>query len=151
MSLTYPANAAAPAALQWRVAAIVYDAFPLLGIWFACGVLGVLLAGGRAPEPGTPGAWIQFVLLLGATYAYFLLSWRRGGQTLGMRAWRLRLLDAQGKPADLRALNLRFGLALLSWLPAGLGYLWSLLDAERRTWHDLGSGTVLVRLPPSKT
>jgi len=144
-------QSASPAALHWRLAAIVYDAFPLLGIWFACGVLGVLLAGGRAPEPGTAGAWLQFALLLAATYGYFLLSWRRGGQTLGMRAWRLRLLDSAGRPAGIGALNRRFALALLSWLPAGLGYLWSLLDAERRTWHDLGSGTVLVRLPASKT
>lgn len=140
-------TAAAPAALPWRLAAIVYDLFPLVGIWFACGTLGVALNGARAPEPGSVGAALLFLLLLGATYAYLVLSWRRGGQTLGMRAWRLRLLDSSGQPPGWAALNLRFALGALSWAAFGLGFLWSLLHPERRTWHDLGSGTVLVRLP----
>lgn len=129
------------------MAAIIYDLLPLAGIWFACGVLGVALNGGKAPEPSSFGAWLQFVLLLGASYAYFLVSWRRGGQTLGMRAWRLRLLDTAGRAPGTAALSLRFALAPLSWLPAGLGFVWSLFDAERRCWHDIGSRTVLVRLP----
>lgn len=139
---------ATPAGLHWRVAAIIYDLFPLVGIWFACGVIGVALNGAAAPVPGSLGAWLQLALLLAASYAYFLLSWRRGGQTLGMRAWRLKVLDTQGQAAQSRKLHLRFGAALLSWLPLGLGYLWSLIDPQRRTWHDLASGTVLVRIPP---
>lgn len=138
---------ARPASLPWRLAAIVYDLFPLAGIWFACGLLGVALNGGQAAAPGSLGAWFQFGLMLGATWGYFLASWRRGGQTLGMRAWRLRLLDLQGNAPGWTALNLRFALALLSWAAAGLGFVWSLFDPERRTWHDLGSRTVLVRLP----
>lgn len=129
------------------MAAIIYDLFPLAGIWFACGVLGVALNGGKAPEPSSIGAWVQFALLLGASYAYFMISWRRGGQTLGMRAWRLRLVDSAGRPPKLSALSTRFALAPLSWLAAGLGMLWALVDAERRCWHDIGSGTLLVRLP----
>lgn len=142
-----PRTRAEPANLAWRIAAIVYDLFPLVGIWFACGVLGVLLAGGQAPAPGSLGAWLQFGLLLGATWVYFLLSWRRGGQTLGMRAWRLRLLDEAGRSPDWRALNLRFALSLLSWAVLGLGFWWSLFHPERRAWHDIGSRTVLVRMP----
>ncbi len=142
------ANACAtPAGLQWRLAAIIYDLFPLAGIWFACGVIGVALNGGAAPAPASLGAWLQLALLLGASYAYFLLSWGRGGQTLGMRAWRMRVLDEHGRAPPLGALHLRFLVAGLSWLPAGLGYLWSLFDPQRRTWHDMASRTVLVRMP----
>jgi uncharacterized RDD family membrane protein YckC len=137
---------ATPAGLQWRLAAIIYDLFPLAGIWFACGVIGVAVNGGVAPSPGSLGAWLQFILLFAASYAYFLLSWRRGGQTLGMRAWRLRVLDLQGRAPRDGALHLRFAVALLAWLPAGLGYLWSVFDPQRRAWHDIASHTVLVRM-----
>ena len=75
-----------------------------------------------------------------------MLSWRYGGQTLGMRPWRLKVLAADGRIAPPRTLALRYAVATLSLAAAGLGFLWSLVDRERRTWHDLASGTVLVRL-----
>jgi uncharacterized RDD family membrane protein YckC len=85
--------------------------------------------------------------MLLAGFGYFGLSWRRGGQTLGMRAWRLRLQRAGGGIPGWGALGLRYGVALVSLGAFGLGFLWSLVDRERRTWHDLASGTVLVRVP----
>ena len=61
-----------------------------------------------------------------------------------MRAWRTELVDARGDHIPWRQAAVRFVLAIISWLPAGLGYLWSVVDRDRRTWHDLGAGTWLV-------
>lgn len=138
---------AEPAALGWRLLALVYDLFPLFGIWFACGALALLANAGEALQPGSFGSWLLRIVLLAATFAYFGLSWRHGGQTLGMRAWRLRLVAADGEAPRWPQLLRRFAIGLLSTAAAGLGFLWSLIDRERRSWHDLGSSTVLVRLP----
>jgi uncharacterized RDD family membrane protein YckC len=138
---------ALPAALGWRLLAAIYDGFPLLAIWFATAAGVLLLRGGTPVAPGSPGAVLELGLMLLAGFGYFGLSWRRGGQTLGMRAWRLRLQCAGGGVPGWGALARRYGVALISLAAFGLGFLWSLVDRDRRTWHDLASGTVLLRLP----
>ena len=70
--------------------------------------------------------------------AYFLWCWLRGGQTLAMKAWRVRLVGVT--PG--RAL-LRFVLALFL-VPTGLSILWALFDRERQFLHDRLAGTRLV-------
>jgi uncharacterized RDD family membrane protein YckC len=98
--------------------------------------------------PAGRAAMAAALWLAGGTY--FVVSWRRGGRTLGMRPWRLRVVDAQGRPATTRASWMRYAVATLSLACAGLGFAWSLVDGERRTWHDLASGTRLVRDLPSR-
>ena len=73
----------------------------------------------------------------------------KGGQTLGMQAWRIKLVAIDGS-------KLRFSQALLRCLGAaisagclGLGYLWKLVDRNNRYWHDYLSGTELELLPKS--
>ena len=86
------------------------------------------------------------LLLLAVSYAYFAFSWRRGGQTLGMKCWRIRVVDEHaGGPLTWRQTRVRFAVALLSWAPLGLGYWWALTGA-RRTWHDRASHSTLVRV-----
>ena len=84
--------------------------------------------------------------LFAVTATYFVASWSRGGQTIGMRAWRLRVVSADGSTLPWPRALLRFALALPSLLACGLGFAWCLLDRERRGWHDLGSRSMLVRL-----
>ena len=139
---------ARPAHLGWRLFALVYDFFPALALWFAVGGLLLLVRGGVPVAPGTAASWLELFLLWAVTGGYALLSWRRGGQTLGMRPWRLKVTGADGRPAGLRALVVRYAVATLSLAALGLGFWWSLFERERRTWHDLASGTVLVRLAP---
>ena len=73
--------------------------------------------------------------------AFFAYFWTHGGQTLGMRAWRLRLLRADGARLTCSDAALRWLTAWISALPAGLGYLWALVDREGLMWHDRWSGT----------
>jgi uncharacterized RDD family membrane protein YckC len=144
-----PRPAAVPAALGWRLLAMLYDAIPLLPIAFLVSACFLALHGGT---PVREPAWVlaQAATLWAASGAYFVVSWRRGGQTMGMRPWRLRVVDASGQSAAGAALWTRYAVATLSFALAGLGFGWSLLDRERRTWHDLASGTRLVRAVASR-
>lgn len=146
-----PAPLARPAHLGWRLFALVYDFFPALALWVALSGIFLLLRGGVPVLPGSFGSWVELLCLWGVTGVYAVLSWHRGGQTLGMRPWRLKVTSADGGRAGGRALCLRFAVATLSLAVFGLGFLWSLFERERRTWHDLASGTVLVRLEPAKS
>ncbi len=78
---------------------------------------------------------------------FFAGFWTHGGQTLGMRAWRIRLVGRGGGRVSWGQATLRFFAAIVSWLALGLGFLWALVDRERHAWHDRCSGTRLIRLP----
>jgi uncharacterized RDD family membrane protein YckC len=84
--------------------------------------------------------WI--LLVLGAYFGWF---WTRGGQTLPMRTWRLKLVDCTGAPVGLRRAICRYLLAWPSVLAAGAGLAWALVDRDRQFLHDRLAGTRLVR------
>ena len=146
MDSTSSHTTASPAHLGWRLIAAVYDLFPLLALWFIAVVLAILLTAGTLDVHRLGHKLLVQVLLLGASAAYFIVSWLRGGQTVGMKPWRLRVVAADGGAVDFRRALIRFAVALLSLALLGLGFLWCLIDRERRAWHDIAAGTLLVRL-----
>ena len=79
--------------------------------------------------PGWPRLAEQALIAI-CIGGYFLGSWLRGGQTLPMKAWRIRLVGAT--PA--RAL-LRLVLAA-ALLPTGISIVWALFDRERQFLQD---------------
>ena len=128
---------------------MVYDAIPSIPVTFLVSTV-ALVANGLQPVTSIPGRVLLGFALWAALGLYFVVSWRRGGQTLGMRPFRLKVLRTDGDLAGSGALWTRYAVATVSLFAGGLGFLWSLVDAERRTWHDLASGTVLVRLEPER-
>ena len=138
------------ASLWLRLVAGVYDLLPLLGLWLCAAALAVLASGGALDTHQLRGKLVVQALVLLASAAYFVFSWLRGGQTIGMRAWRLRVVcaDGGGRLSTRQAL-LRFAVGLLSVGALGLGLLWVLFDRERRAWHDRAAGTLVVRLDPA--
>lgn len=120
---------------------MIYDALLLFGLLFAASVplVGIDV---ETRERLAVETMIQTYLLL-VWFAYFALSWRRGGRTLGMRAWKLRLADAEGRTPGWGPLIIRFLAALLSAAPFGAGYLWMLINARRETFHDRVSATYI--------
>ena len=126
-----------------RLGAILYDLLAVAALWFgATAVLLALVTGGEAIPPGT----FYFPLVLaGVALAYFIISWRRAGQTLGMRAWRLVIAADDGDQPRTASLLARAGVGVLSLAALGMGFLWALGRPDRRTWHDLASGTHLER------
>lgn len=134
--------------LPRRLAAMLYDSLLLLAILALAVALlvipyGMLLGSPYPHEDRIYRALLQGYLLLVAG-GFFSFFWVRGGQTLGMRAWRLRVLRDDGEPLGWGDAWVRFGAALLSLAPAGLGFVWVLIDSDRRAWHDRLSRTGLV-------
>lgn len=123
---SHPGNAAG---LLRRLAAIFYDWLLLLALWFGASLAFLPLTGGEAILASTQGwlAHLYHALLLALAAAYFAGSWVLGGQTLGMKAWRLRLQTREGFAPGWRPALLRFGAATALLLLAALGsrYLWA--------------------------
>ncbi|MFB9147685.1 RDD family protein [Halomonas alkalicola] len=146
-----------PAGFARRLGAMVYDSFLVAAIWILVAglhlTIGRQLLGISAERVGDGPFWVlslQLLLLLSA-FAFFAFFWTRGGVTLGMQAWRLRVQTPDGRSITLAQAAVRFVVACLSIAAFGLGYLWILFDAERRSWSDIASGTRVVALPkPAK-
>ncbi len=137
-----------PAPLWRLVMAMVYDTLLLLATLMLAALPIVTFLG------GVPGGWARHAFqlyLLIIAFLFFGWFWVHGGQTLGMRSWRLQLVGAEEPTVEWKTALLRFIAAILSGLPAGLGYWWALLDKKNRTWHDRVSASVIILLPKKKT
>ena len=124
-----------------RLGAMTYDGLLLISVLFVATLAVLPLTGGEAVSGGNL-MYAGYLLLI--TYIYFTGQWVHGGHTLGMRAWRIRLLKSDGSRPDWPACSLRFAAALLCWLPAGLGFLSGVARPDQLAWHDRVSGTRLV-------
>ena len=87
--------------------------------------------------------------LCATAFLYFAWFWTHGGQTLGMRAWRIRVTAIDGRAIGATDALKRFLAALVSGAACGLGFLWVLVDSERMAWHDHLSRTALTMAPKS--
>lgn len=123
-----------------RLAAMFYDALLLIALLFVASLPFTMLHGG-AIENGDLGYQLY---LLAICFIYLAWQWTHGGQTLGMKTWRLRIVSLNGGPVSWQQSLVRTLGALLSIAAFGLGYLWLLIDKDRLAWHDRLSGTKLV-------
>ena len=138
-----PRPSARPAHLGWRLLALTYDSLPLIPLLMLTSAFFLWLHRGRTVENDPWFAGIEFLMLWLIVGTYFVLSWRRGGQTMGMRPWRLKVLANDGRLASPAALWRRY---LVACLTPGLCLLWTLIDKDRRGLHDLAAGTLFVRM-----
>jgi len=81
--------------------------------------------------------------LLLVSFFFYAWFWTHGGQTLGLRAWKIKVLTLDMKPISWKQALLRFMVAIVSWGFFGLGFLWILIDKNQRSWHDHLSQTAL--------
>ena len=132
-----------PAPLWRRLASAFYDALLLFALWMSATLLGSM-ALTLAGLPYSPGLFRGWLFLVGL--AYFGACWVHGGQTLGMRVWRLTARRAGGAPLGWPTAALRYALAYPAWLSV-IGVLWSAIDARKRALHEIATGTELVYLP----
>lgn len=138
-------GAAQPVGLWRRLAAGAYDLLLVLALWMVISALFLPFNDGDAPAPGTLLFQVHRLSLLLATAAFFIGFWRYGGQTLGMRAWRIQLVRADGSQPDATDCTKRLLAALVSLFILGLGFAAAMLDPQQRTWHDRWTGTRLRR------
>lgn len=141
-----------PAALWRRFAAMLYDLLPLLALWIVGSALWTLAfhRGDDLPHLahalGSPlDRALRDLWLFALAGGYFVVSWVRVGATIGMRAWKIRIVDAAGERVGVRMAALRFGLAVVSLAALGAGFWCAWFDADRRAWHDRVCGTRVVR------
>lgn len=131
--------------LPRRLAAILYDTLLLIGLLFIVSALHLAVSGGE--EASTAPSLGRSILLVLSAFGFFAWFWLHGGQTLGMRAWRIRLQNRNSGPITLWQALLRFLVAIVSWLALGMGFIWSVFDKEKLTWHDRYSMTELMVVP----
>lgn len=130
-----------PAGLARRVLALAYEALLLAALLLAASFPYVALM------HGADSAWARapFQLYLVTLCAvYFVWQWRRGGQTLAMKTWRLRLLTREGTALGWSQALKRFLFALPGTLALGAGFLWALVDREGLFLHDRLAGTRII-------
>jgi uncharacterized RDD family membrane protein YckC len=127
-----------PPGLLRRLGAMCYDAVLLTGLLFFATALLLPFRGGEAFRPNQLA---YSAYLLGVCFLFHGWFWIHGGQTLGMRAWKIRLCVDDGSAMTWTRAAVRFAAALLSLGLFGLGYGWALWDRRKRCWHDLISGT----------
>ena len=133
-----------PSGLLRRLAAFIYDSFLLLAILFFATAIILPLNDGEALVSGQILYPLYLVLV---TFLFFGWFWTHGGQTLGMRAWKIKLCAQQSQEAvSWRQATIRFLTALVSLIPLGAGFFWILIDREKLTWHDRFSKTIVVRV-----
>ncbi len=137
-------NPPSTAGVWRRFAAGFYDLLLLAAVWMLITLIFIVLRGGEAISPGS----LPYqALLLVVAAAFYISSWLRGGQTLGMRAWRIRLEKSSGAAIDLRTGLLRFASGLLTIASCGVGLVWLWIDRDGLTWHDRLAGTRVIVLP----
>jgi uncharacterized RDD family membrane protein YckC len=132
------------ASLLRLLIAIIYDSFLLFSMLLVAAALAYPVTGGQV------SLGYQIYLLI-VCFFYFAWPWLRGGQTLGMKAWRIQVQSINGKALSWRQALLRFLMAILSWLVLGIGFFWAIVDKQHRTWHDWVSETRIVLRPKRRS
>jgi uncharacterized RDD family membrane protein YckC len=132
------------ATLGRRLGAVVYDTLLVFALMFLATLPFIAVRGG---DPVEPGNLVYQATMLLVAYLFFVGFWSGYGRTLGLQSWRLRIETADRRKPSWRQSSIRFFAAILSWLPAGLGFWWQLRDPERLAWHDRLSGTRLRYYP----
>jgi len=155
MTQQTPAINNTPAPL-WRIlAAMAYDSILVIAIWMVVtfiilsffGVENARTLEGEAVVLDPIYKNITFTAMIVSAWAFYGWFWTHSGQTLGMQAWRIRVVSKQGKPITVAQSVVRFGAAMVSWLLLGIGYWMMLFNSEKETLHDKVSNTRLVSVP----
>ncbi|HIL21437.1 MAG TPA: RDD family protein [Candidatus Thioglobus sp.] len=118
-----------------RLGAIIYDFFLVFSLVFCTGLVVNLIIQDSTKNP------FYFFLMLLLTYGYFALSWVKGRQTLGMKAWKFEIMQADRKSITYTQSLTRFVLAPLSLI--GAGFIFQLFNKNRLPLHDYISRTYL--------
>jgi uncharacterized RDD family membrane protein YckC len=123
-----------------RLAALFYDLVLLLGIVLIATTLVVipynLLTGAPFPHDESFHLLGLRLYLIAVICLFYWFFWVRGGQTLGMRTWRFRLVREDGAGLRTGDALVRLLWATVCLAPAGAGFLWMLLDRDRLTCYD---------------
>lgn len=136
-----------------RIGAIVYDSLVVVAVlMFAASIALALVAGlnaiglltlaeGADHASVLENNWLYRIYLIAVLLWFYGGFWVRGGQTLGMRAWRLRVQNHDGSTLSWRQASIRFLTAVL-----GLSNLGVLFSRDNLAWQDRAAKCEVVLL-----
>ena len=152
--------------LARRMACWLYEGMLLFGVVFIAGYLFGALSQTRNAMDNRHALQAFLFVVFGIYFTWF---WSRG-QTLAMKTWNIRLVDALGRPVTQRRAFVRYLLSWLWFLPpfatvsrfnlsgaetlvvvAGWVTVWASLSrfhAQHQYWHDAWAGTRLIPAAP---
>jgi len=161
----------------WRhLLAMVYDLFLIIPLLMVTSAVLIAIHGPtETAAVRTVPAWQQWSLACVALIGFYGTFWRQKGQTLGMQAWRVKLVPS-GTSATVTwgqaagrviVASMPFILGLLPYLVfdvndagawiyittaviACCGFLWRFFNEDRLYLHDLVTGTELRLTPPRR-
>ncbi|TMD14968.1 MAG: RDD family protein [Chloroflexi bacterium] len=90
---------------------------------------------------------LQSLIELIVSLGYFVYFWSAsgGGQTLGMRALKIKVVKTDGSQLDYGGAVLRYVGLLVSFLVIFIGVIWVAFDPNKQGWHDKIASTYVVR------
>lgn len=142
--MTQTIESASRPSLLRHLAVVVYDLLLLISVLLFAAAIAVgvnaVATGGQAIAAGNP---FFFIYLLAVSFLFYGWFWTHGGQTLGMRTWKVFLLSDTQQKISWRQAFLRFIVAIPSWFAFGIGFWWQWLGRGQKSWPDLISDTYL--------
>lgn len=128
-----------------RLACLFYEALTVVAVVIVFEIIPYTILGAAFHLEARGKVLLAHLFLI--LLFYFAWQWTRGGQTLAMKTWRIRLVTADGGPLSPNTALLRYTLAWIGILPFGLTFLWAFLDRDGLYLHDRLSGTRLITIP----
>jgi uncharacterized RDD family membrane protein YckC len=132
------------------IGSAIYDGLVVMGLLMIAGFIAVLinkLLTGEESIGSNPAFQLYLVLVI---VGYFLYFWNKSGQTVGMKAWRIKLINQETTTITNKQLLIRLMVAIPSFLLCGLGVLWQYIGKQKLNWQDIASNTRIVHMPKTK-
>ncbi len=131
-----------------RFAAQIYDTFLLAAILILANALLYLFT---TDELIRDHQLFHRIYLVSISFLFYGWFWTHGGQTLGLRAWKIKVLTLNQKPISWKQALLRFSTAIISFSFFGLGFVWVLMNRHKYSWHDYLSKTAVFYTDQNNT
>ena len=77
---------------------------------------------------------------------FFVWFWVNSTATLGMKSWKIKIVDINGNSISYKKAIVRFNVSILSISIFGLGFLISLFRKDKKCLHDIISRTQLIKI-----
>lgn len=123
-----------------RLLAMAYDSILVATVMFiGCGII-LFFNKGQAISQGT--IWFQ-IYLIGIWMLFCTWFWVNGGQTIGLRAWKLKIVDYDNKTITWTQAVLRF---LIPIITVGISFAWCFIDKDSQALHDRLAKTKIIRV-----
>ena len=144
------------AGLMRRLAALLYDGFLVVAVWFVIAFMLQRIVGTQSnklvdgvvqTDPLLDA--LLFTIMVASGSGFYIWFWTKSGQTLGMIAWRIKLESLDGGLINFKQGVIRYIAAWPAFFLLGLGYLSIYLDSNGDAAHDKVSRSKVVVLPKS--